>query len=196
MLSPRPTMPARARNTLETLSMAKYLDEDETGTDAHKIGFPHLLLCQGVVCVMSNGHLIGGHFTSGSSEGSVASAMQGLINANGSGISRIYVAYDSRKKPASAADARGKAALFNFRGTVYYFDTSRIKPADGTYVEVSSVAGGRCLVQYKRNEKMSYASGAKIPGTNKSATTGAQLKPTASKMHKAGHIMGMTKITV
>jgi hypothetical protein len=176
--------------------VATYLDEDQTGQDTSVIGFPHLLLCQGVVCVMTDGTLVGGHFTTGSTEAALAAKMNALITANGSGIRRMYVAYDSKKKATSAADFRGKAGLFGFHGDVYYFDTSKIQPADGTYVQVTSLGPTNgCIVEYKRNEKMAYTHGPAPPGSLRPTTSGAALATNATTMHKAGHILGLTKIT-
>lgn len=175
--------------------MPKYLDEDQVGQDAMMIGFPHLLLCQGVVCVLGDGSLVGRHFTTGSTENQVAAAMQTLISGNGTGIQRMYVAYDSRKKASSAQDAQGKAGLFNFHGDVYFFDCSKISPKDGTFVQVTSRGPhSACLLEYKRNEKMQYTV-SPVPGTSRPETTGARLAATASKLHKAGHTVGMKKYT-
>ena len=42
---------------------AVYLDEDQVGVAKGKLGFPHLLLCQGVVCAMKSGEMVGAHFS-------------------------------------------------------------------------------------------------------------------------------------
>ena len=47
--------------------MAVYLDESMIGEDT-QINYPHLLLCMGVTCQMTDGWLIGCHFDTPSSE--------------------------------------------------------------------------------------------------------------------------------
>jgi len=174
--------------------MAKYLQEDEAGSDPTMIGFPCLLLCQGVVCVMNDSHLIGGHFTDGATESAVAGKMKLMILANTSRIERMYIAYDSTNKPVNASDAQAKADLFEFHGDVFFFDTSSITPEHGTYVQITSLGPGHdSLVQFKRDEKMDYTK--EYPTEKTNIITDAKLKGTATKMHSPGKFINkMSKI--
>jgi hypothetical protein len=164
---------------------AVFLDEDEVGKAHGKIGFPHIVLCQGVVCAMNNGTMIGAHFSSPNSQLQVSHKMINLINENGGPgeIKRMFVAYDSRHKPENMADAKQKAANFDFGGEVKFFDTATMKnkPTDGTYVEVAHDESG-FQVEYAKSERMEHPKGTIGPG-QKLQTVGAQIKPNLQSQH-------------
>ena len=148
--------------------MPTYLNEDQAGIDSDQIGFPHLLLCQGVVCTMENGSLIGGHFTTKGSDQRVAARMMELINENGGSgaIRSMCVAQNEdvrEQHSATISDSLEKARLLGFKGEVKLLDTAAIKPKDGTYVQVTSQGLlDDPTIEYKRNEKMAFAPG--VPG--------------------------------
>jgi hypothetical protein len=139
--------------------MPIYLDEEETGHDPNSIAYPHLLLCMGVTCLMSDASLIGGHVTKKTTEPKVIAAMKELLDLvpKGVTIDRLYLAGHASKHFAGAASAHDKAKALGYGGIVYLFDTSKIDPADGTFVMVTSNGPGRHPgIEYKRNEKVSY----------------------------------------
>ncbi len=137
--------------------MPIYLDEDMAGEDANEICFPHLLLCMGVTVLMSDGSLIGAHFTTPDTEADLAAAMLARINAHGGAMVHLYCAADLPEHVVKfgGMDVRGKAQLLGFHGDAYSFDTSSIDPADGTFVTVrSNGPNHKCSLYYKRDDKV------------------------------------------
>ena len=148
--------------------MAVYLDENMMAADPAVIGFPHILLCMGVVC-MTDTDLYGIHLTS------VANATQaipafgnwltGTHAVAGGAIRALYgtanlkVRYGTGgdKKAQWKAEMKSIATAIGFAGKAYGFDTSIIDPVDGTYAEYHAQhAAHKCKIFYKRNEKMAF----------------------------------------
>lgn len=143
--------------------MAIYLDEDMVGADGHKIAFPHLLLCMGVVVQMQDGSLIGAHFTRPTTEAAILRMMQQLIRTNGSGMAMLYCMGNlgQHVDHHGGLDIHGKAAGLGFRGEGWVADFGHLKPTDGTYAEVTSNgAGQRATVRCRLNEHVTYTPGA------------------------------------
>ena len=163
----------------------KFLDEDQVGVSTSKIGFPNIRGCQGVVCVLDNGAMVGGHFTSGGTEQAMANKIKDVMNDQfpGAKIAKMFVAYNSQEKYSSGGDVRQKADLLGFKGKAQFFDTNKMDHAkqDGTYVEVASKNGSHEL-NYKRNTKMQYGEGPEI-GSHMNQTVRAALAASATKMH-------------
>ena len=136
--------------------MPTYLDEDMVGQDPTEICYPHLLLCMGVTVLMADGTLIGGHFTTPTTEAGVAAEMVRQINAHPSAMYELYCAgnFPVHLITHKGQDVPGKAQLLGFHGDAYSFDTSSIKPKDGTFVTVlSNGPNHNCSIFYKRDEK-------------------------------------------
>ncbi|MCB9948397.1 MAG: hypothetical protein H6842_11285 [Rhodospirillaceae bacterium] len=204
--------------------MAIYLNEDEFGNDAACIGFPHILLCMGVV-VMTSNDLYGVHlgWPGGDSDVLIAE-LANLIAADGVADDmralygccnreiRFQAAGD--KKRAWKAEMAGYAAILGFAGKIYGFCTSIIAPKDGTYVEYHpQYLQRQCRVYYKRNEKMVYAGGAApatmhrynhhrgmvVPFGTEPVTTGAAVTTTPSNkghLHEVNYVLRMNSFTV
>ena len=136
--------------------MAIYLDEDMVGSDANLIAYPHLSSCMGVTVLMSDSTLLGAHITGIRTEAGVlaelATQIAKLATAK---MEHLYVAGHYHKHTAAQGKTVDqKAQALNFHGPAYLFDTSTIKPKDGTYVEVvSNGSGHKCSILYKRDEK-------------------------------------------
>ena len=142
--------------------MAVYLDEDQIGSDAAMIGFPHLLLCMGVVLVMGDGSLVGAHFTKPTSEQYVLRRLMRECMRNGSGMSQLYCMGNIPVHVGEfgGLDINGKAAALGFTGQGYVADFSVLKPTDGTYAQVTSAgANNRARVRCQLNEGLSYSHG-------------------------------------
>jgi hypothetical protein len=139
--------------------MAIYLNEDEAGTDATVVCYPHLVLCMGVTLLMDDGVLIGAHFTDSSTEDKVSQKIKKLITTHGGSATRMYLTgnfYEHVQKHGGK-DYTGKASLIGYSGDVLCFDTRQIKPKDGTFVRITSHgAKADCLVEYKREERVVY----------------------------------------
>lgn len=146
--------------------MPIFLDEDMVGEDPAEICYPHLLLCMGVTVLMSDGSLIGAHFTTPSTEAGIAAEMVAKIAAaHPATMHELYVAANLPEHVVKygGMDVQGKAALLNFHGDAYSLDSSSINPQDGTFVAVrSNGPNNRCGIYYKRDEKVQplYQTGA------------------------------------
>lgn len=202
--------------------MAIYLDENQFGDDAGCIGFPHLLLCMGLV-VMTDRNLYGAHLAvPGQESSAVVAALGNLIAANHApaDMKALYGCCDRKaryrgspnKKSAWKAEMTLHAGRLGFHGPVYGFCTSIISPNDGTYVEYHpQYLQRRCKVFYKRNEKVDYTTGnppANIQAyspyrqtvVNPSvATTTASIKVTASnkgQLHEVNYFLRMSSFSV
>jgi hypothetical protein len=146
--------------------MPIYLDEDQIGTDATVIGYPHLVLCMGVTVVMDDGHLIGAHVSSKSSEDQVLIGLTQAIAKHGGQMRQLYCCGNLAEHitKVGCLDTDGKAAALGFHGTAHTFDTGFIKPKDGTYVELTSRgADAKCVIRFKRNEKVAFTTGTGAP---------------------------------
>jgi hypothetical protein len=124
------------------------------------IGFPNVVSCQGVLCVMSNGALIGGHVPLGGKiEKDMLSKMRDLINENGGAeqISQMYVASNSKRMlKQNGGSLEEKAQALGFKGPVRHYDISKGENV-GTYVQMTPMSDkGKCLVEYKNEKKMVY----------------------------------------
>jgi hypothetical protein len=147
--------------------MAVYLDEDCLGTDPRRIGFPHLLLCMGVV-VLTDNALYGVHIVDGSDRNETIPEFGRYLARLGVQAGDMRTLYGScnwevrygganNKKDAWKAEMRHIAGVIGFQGRAKGFDTSIIAPQEGTYVEyVLSFGMRRCRIFYKRHEKMNY----------------------------------------
>jgi hypothetical protein len=150
--------------------MPIYLDENMMGADTSVIGFPHLLLCMGVVCATDE-KLFGIHLTDVGDAQKVMPHFATWLGAQGVGTNDIRTIYTS----ANMAVRYGKdisvttriarrreelGALGNtlgYKGKIYFFDGSIIVPKDGYYAEFRAKhTTNRCRIFYKRNEKMVY----------------------------------------
>ncbi len=204
--------------------MAIYLDEDQFGNDTALVGFPHILLCMGVV-VMTSNDLYGAHLGwPGTPSDNVITQLRTLINNNNvaddmkalygccNRVARFHGAND--KKAAWKAEMTGYANTLQYTGNVYGFCTSIITPKDGTYVEYHpEYQQDKCKVFYKRNEKMTYTSGNApanvhkysqhlgqvVPFGHLPATTGASVVVTKSnkgQLHEVNYFLRMTSFEV
>lgn len=184
--------------------MPIYLDEDMVGQDPAEICFPHLLLCMGVVVLMTDGSLIGAHFTLPDTEAGVAAELLQQINANGSGMHQLYCMGDLPVHCGhhGGMDVQGKANLLGFHGDAYTFDTSGIKPKNGTFVSVQSNGPTHnCTISYKRDEKVSKLYDRPLVNTTPTVSeykaaitdsrTGAILMP-AKVLTKPANTVGLT----
>jgi hypothetical protein len=161
--------------------MAIYLDEDMMGADPNELGFPHLLVCMGLVCVTDN-QLLGVHLTNVTHSQKVVPCFATWLGEQGVGGGDIRSLYGSANLEIRYGGGTGKAlkrqweaemaqiaGVLGFHGTAYGFDASVIAPKDGFYAEYRAVhASHTCAIYYKRNEKMIFTkmdsfSGAKLP---------------------------------
>jgi hypothetical protein len=122
------------------------------------MGFPNVNTCQGVVCVLKDGTIVGTHIASQDDEKRQLALMKDIINKNGSGIATMYVARRDRSKDiANGMEPGDKAKELGFKGTLRTFDTGQGSKNEGVYVQFSPMGDqGKCLVEYKKNEKMAY----------------------------------------
>jgi hypothetical protein len=137
--------------------MPIYLDEDMVGQDPAEICYPHLLLCMGVTVLMTDGTLIGAHFTTPDTEADIAAEMVQQINAHGHAMHQLYCSGSLPEHVVKfgGAGIQGKAQLLGFHGDAYSFDSSSIDPQDGTFVAVrSNGPNHKCSIYYKRDEKV------------------------------------------
>ncbi len=139
--------------------MPIYLDEDMVGQDPNCIAYPHLLLCMGVTFLLSDGSLLGAHITTHDTEAAVLGKMTNTIGLlpPGTTADRLYLTGNAGIHFGGAMDAHAKARALGYGAIVYMFDTSMIKPKDGTFVMLTSNGPGvHPGIQYKRNEKLAY----------------------------------------
>ena len=146
--------------------MTVYLDEDDVGHDAHSIAYPHLLLCMGVTVIMGDGSIAGAHISTGDTEKSVLARLKelmALIPATTrqmllTGNFEIHFGMEDICSPAE------KAGEIGYKGKILCFDTSSFKPKDGAFVRV--ITNGQVnnpTIEFKRNEKVTYATTASSP---------------------------------
>lgn len=156
--------------------MPVFLNEAQAGCDRTGIGFPHLLLCMGVV-LETNAWLYGYHFDDPGDTAGSAVAFTNFITDRGGNVAngvRLYgcanwkARYNGNRRQAWKAEMQVIATALGYQGTVSGFDTSIIDPQDGTYVEyVPEYPQRRCRIFYKRNEKMDYTNNAVIGAPNR-----------------------------
>ncbi|WP_137178474.1 hypothetical protein [Roseomonas sp. AR75] len=159
--------------------MAIYLDEDMMGRDAATIGFPHLLVCMGLV-LRTNNALWGVHLTDTEASRPVFAAFWAYATNKGLAAGHVTDMYSSCnfdiRYYASSAAARlevwkgevtSYARVMNWQGNCRGFDTSVLAPANGTYVEYQHQAHGApsCRIFYKKDEKTT-STGAAVVNRN------------------------------
>ena len=156
--------------------MAVYLNEEQAGTDFNVIGFPHLLLCLGVV-LQTNAVLYGFHFgASATANGNAtANAFLNFIGRMGGNVANGQRLYGCCNHGVRYGGGRGRhrawrdemraiAGVLNYHGPVSGFDTAIINPRNGTYVEYRRVPHqARSQIFYKRHEKMDHPAVANVP---------------------------------
>ncbi len=144
--------------------MAVYLNEQQAGCDREVVGFPHIVVCLGVV-LQTNAWLYGYHFDFGNDVGNIAAFRDFLRDVGGNAQNgvRLYGAADWTERYVNAANRRQAwrnemqqiAAAIGYRGRISGFNTDIIGPQNGTYVEYQANFGAEtCKIFYKRNEKM------------------------------------------
>ena len=143
--------------------MPVYLNEAQAGSDANLIGFPHLVICMGVV-LQTNAYMYGYHFDHQDRTAANCVAFANFIAkrrgrvANGVrlyGCGNLALRYEGGGRQAWRAEMRLIAGALGYHGRVSGFDTGIINPQDGTYVEyIPDYPQQRCRIFYKRNEKM------------------------------------------
>jgi len=160
-----------------------YLNENQAGSDRETIGFPHLLLCMGVVMQTGN-WLYGFHFDAPQSTAENAVAFADFIATRGGnaanavrlyGVANWSIRYPGGGKNDWRAEMQSIATALGYQGRASGFDTRIIDPQDGTYVEfIPEFPQRRCRIYYKRNEKMTYTniSVSPLPTRSMEAYTG------------------------
>jgi hypothetical protein len=143
--------------------MTAYLDEEMFGRDDDTIGFPHLLFCIGIIVITAR-DLFGVHSSLQTDSEQVYGAFLDFCESRQMNRVAPIDVCSAVDVPARYPE-RGEAGwvremglfcdIFNFRGTVNGFDTSSIRPRDGTYIEVHRGQDNPrpFLMLYKRNEK-------------------------------------------
>jgi len=156
------------KRTTEEKMMAIYLDEMQAGSDPNVIGFPHLLLCMGLVCVSRTNVLYGIHLdTPANTDDLINGFRRWAVNTAGFtpsnsialyGSANWRVRYNTRlhKRKEWKNEMTRIAGLLQYHGPVRGFNTSMISPKDGTYVEYHADVRKACRIYYKRHEKMTY----------------------------------------
>jgi hypothetical protein len=157
--------------------MPVYLNENQAGSDRAAIGFPHLLICMGVVMQTGN-WLYGYHFDAPETTAENAVAFADFIRTRGGnagngvrlyGVANWSVRYPGGGKSDWRAEMQNIATALGYHGRASGFDTGVIDPQDGTYVEfIPEFPQRRCRIYYKRNEKMTYTNAAVSPLPNRS----------------------------
>ena len=145
--------------------MPIYLNENQAGSDRQAIGFPHLLICMGVV-MQTGAWLYGYHFDNPTRTTESAAAFADFIASRGGkaanavrlyGVANWSVRYHGGGKNAWRAEMHTIATALGYQGRASGFDTKIINPQNGTYVEfIPEYPQRRCRIYYKRNEKMTY----------------------------------------
>ena len=138
------------------------------GPSEAAIGFPHLVMCQGVLVTMSNGALIGAHVSGADDEPRLMDQMSAFISENGGPdqIRQMYVAYDTTKwKSEYGRTVEEKAERFGYHGKVKVVDTApvpdmAVPDRDGSYVQFTAMGSqGKCLVEAKDHREMNFVAG-------------------------------------
>jgi len=198
--------------------MPAYLDEEQLGSD-DIIGFPHLLLCMGVVVVTPDG-MHGMHFTNRGRTEAVVGYLAEYLRSNGVtgaedmidlyGSGNFKIRYGGGGKNAWKEEMRLIAGAIGYQGKARGFDTSIIKPADGTYVEYHrDPLRNKIKIFYKRNEKMDFTRDGGLHPTmvNKgglgpsrlAGTSSAAVKVTRSnkgQLHEVNYWLRLTDFTI
>ncbi len=134
--------------------MPVYLDEDMVATDPSEIRFPHLLLCAGVVCLMSDDSVIGGHISGSSTEDAVLAEMALQIGNSAANPAALYIVTDIAEHfRFSRLSFTEKAAALNYVGDIRIVDSGPIQNGNGVFARILGIAGtGGCQVFVEPNE--------------------------------------------
>lgn len=125
--------------------MTIYLDEDMIGSDRAELIFPHLLLCMGIVCQLSNGRLLGCHISGSSTEDGVLNELRSQIESDPGDPIRLYMIADfSKHFLHTKLSFTAKAKALNYSGEIYVLDTQSILKNDGAFARLVS-SGGSAL---------------------------------------------------
>ena len=199
--------------------MAVYLNEEYVGADAELVGFPHLLLCMGLV-VVANKKMYGVHLTNTSRTEETVTAFKEFLTGQGVtgstadviyGSANYVVRYGDGKVSSWSNEMKVIGRMLAYSGEARGFDTSIIEPKDGTYVEYRLKTTGDCQIFYKRNEKMDYGKLAEMPNVQKitaagklravsvyspSSATGHSSKLHTGKLHEVDYALRLNKVTL
>jgi hypothetical protein len=147
--------------------MPVYLNELQAGCDRTLIGFPHLLVCLGVV-LQTKAWLYGFHFDALADTPASAALFAAFITNRGGDAAngmRLYGCgnwrsrYEGGGRQAWKTEMQTIANALGYHGKVSGFNTAIIDPQAGTYVEyIPEYQQERCRIYYKRNEKMDFTS--------------------------------------
>jgi hypothetical protein len=113
----------------------------------------------GATVLMSDGSLIGAHFSSPATEAAVAIAMAELIALTPATMQRLYLTgnFAIHITECGGGNYQKNAASIGYQGDVCLFDTGRFKPKDGTFVKITSLgANTNCVVEWRLNDEMRY----------------------------------------
>ena len=182
--------------------MAVFLDEDQVGADPVVVAYPHLLLCMGATVLMSDGSLVGAHFSDASTEPAVARALAELIRLTPATMQRLYLTgnYDVHVTRHGGGNYMQKAAHIGYQGDVCLLDTGKFKPKDGTFVKITSLGPNQnCVVEWRLNEEMRYENKMKNetnvwkmgPGKSPVTTVGSNVK-TGELLKEAEYFVDIT----
>lgn len=157
-------------NTYGEIQMAIYLDELYMGHDQDTIGFPHLLLCNGLVLAVDN-QLYGVHLQGRADTQKSINIFLQYLNNEGVLPAQYRLLYGScnlkvrygNGKADWVAEMNEIAGILGYHGQALGFDTSIIHPKDGTYVEYRLQQNNSCRIYYKRHEKVDYGDFARNP---------------------------------
>ena len=141
--------------------MALFLDEEEVGSDGALIGFPHLVICGGIVILMDNGTLVGAHVSAREVERAVLYTLRRKTLEIGGEMRRFYLVADLDKhlRVCGMMDIVGKAKAIGYSGPGYVVDLGVLNPTDGSYAQVASNGGLTApTVRVKLNQEMDYHS--------------------------------------
>lgn len=151
------------------------------GPSEAAIGFPHLVMCQGLLVTMRNGALIGAHVSGADDEPRLMEQMNAFIDENGGPdeIRQMYVAYDTQKWEAGfGRTVEEKAESLRYHGKVRVADTAAVPDLsvpdrDGSYVQFTAMGTqGKCLVEAKDHRDMKYE-----PGQGQALRDGVKRRP-------------------
>lgn len=179
-----------------------YLNEDQAGRDPHVIAYPHVLLCAGVTVLLSDGSLAGCHFVEPGSEQQNGNRLAHQIALSGQQMLSMYMTcnFNIHVNQFGSLNAAGKAALINFHGDVYCYDTAAINPQHGTFIAIRSRGHAhRPRILYKRDEKMLYRDPdflAQLDPADNANVVGGLNTQSGNPMHRASYLVDVQRIHV
>lgn len=122
--------------------MPVYLDEDMVGSDTSELIFPHLLLCMGVACQLSNGRLVGCHISNATTEPAVLAELRRQIESDPGSPKRLYMIADfSQHFLHTKHSFTAKARDLGYTGQIFVLDTKPVLKRDGAFARVVSSGG-------------------------------------------------------